>query len=189
MRVHKIYMRAAQRKHLGALHQNEWKMSGTSRKIISMKWRGMYRCQVHEKERESRRCLHPRHMLTVPALTRSYLPIPTSLFLSRQQWISCSQFDVKMLFLCLMHSQQTNKILKQNKDVGMGKYERMSAGTVSNNVGMGLWMSLCLGVGIFLFPSFFMHWHPYIPLHFIEMIFPLVYIPPYRMWREFSCTL
>ena len=28
--------------------------------------------------------------------------------------------DVKMFFLCLMHSQQTNEILKQNKDVGMG---------------------------------------------------------------------
>ena len=67
-----------------------------------------------------------------------------------------------------MHSQQTNKI--QNRDVGMG-----------------LWMSLCLGVGIFLFPFFFMHWHPYIPLHFIEMIFPLVYIHIidmlyYNMW-------
>ena len=48
-------------------------------------------------------------------------------------------------------------ILKQNKDVGMG-----------------LWMSLCLGVGIFLFPFLFMPWHPYIPLHFIETIFPLV---------------
>ena len=41
---------------------------------------------------------------------------------------------------------------------------------------MGLWMSLCLGVGIFLFPFFFVHWHPYIPLHFIEIIFPLVFI-------------
>ena len=64
-----------------------------------------------------------------------------------------------MFLLCLMHSQQTNEILKQNKDVGMG-----------------LWMGLYLGVGIFLFPFFFMPWHPYIPLHFIEMIFPLVYI-------------
>ena len=35
-------------------------------------------------------------------------------------------------------------------------------------------MTFCLGVGIFLFPSFFMTWHPYIPLHFIEMIFTLV---------------
>ena len=91
----------------------------------------------------------PRHKLI-------HNPIPTSLFLSSSQCISCSQFNVKMFFLCLMHSQQTNEI--QNRDVGMG-----------------LWMSLCLGVGIFLFPFFFMHWHPYIPLHFIEMILPLVY--------------
>ena len=27
-----------------------------------------------------------------------------------------------------------------------------------------------------LVPFFFMKWHPYIPLHFIEIIFPLVYI-------------
>ena len=45
-------------------------------------------------------------------------PIPTSLFLSSPQCISYSQFNVKMFFLCLMHSQQTNKI--QNRDVGMG---------------------------------------------------------------------
>ena len=159
MRVHKIYMRAAQRKHLGALHQNEWKMSGTSGKTISLRNEGM---SSHEKERKQEDA-SPRHKLI-------HNPIPTSLFLSSPQCISCSQFNVKIFFLCLMHSQQTNKI--QNRDVGMG-----------------LWMSLCLGVGIFLFPSFFMHWHPYIPLHFIEMIFPLVYIPPYRMWREFSCTL
>ena len=37
---------------------------------------------------------------------------------------------------------------------------------------MGLWVTLCLGV----VPFFFMKWHPYIPLHFIEMIFPLVII-------------
>ena len=28
-------------------------------------------------------------------------------------------------------NKQTNNMLKQNKDVGMGKYERVSAGTVS----------------------------------------------------------
>ena len=56
----------------------------------------------------------PRHKLV-------HNPIRTSLLLSSPQCISCSQFDVKMFFsLCLMHSQQTNKILKQNKDVGMG---------------------------------------------------------------------
>ena len=102
------------------------------------------------KKKGNKKMPTPRHKLI-------HNPIPTSLFLSSPQCISCSQFNVKMFFLCLMHSQQTNKI--QNKDVGMG-----------------LWMSLCLGVGIFLFPFFFMHWHPYIPLHFIKIIFPLVYI-------------
>ena len=46
---------------------------------------------------------------------RGPAPIPTSLFLSSPQCISYSQFNVKMFFLCLMHSQQTNKI--QNRDV------------------------------------------------------------------------
>ena len=58
--------------------------------------------------------------------------LATSLLLSSPQCISCSQFDVKMFF----HSQQTNIILKQNKDVGMG-----------------LRISL---LGIFLFPFSFM---------------------------------
>ena len=42
------------------------------------------------------------------------------------------------------------------------------------DVGMGLSMASCLSIGISLFPLFFMKWHPYIPLHFREMIFPLV---------------
>ena len=65
---------------------------------------------VHEKERKQE-----------DAYTKTqthHNPIPTSLFLSSPQCISCSQFNVKMFFLCLMHSQQTNKI--QNRDVGMG---------------------------------------------------------------------
>ena len=36
-------------------------------------------------------------------------------------------------------------------------------------------MTLCLGGGIFLFRLFYMTGHPYIPLHFMEIIFPLVY--------------
>ena len=76
---------------------------------------------LHEKER-NKKMPTPRHKVT-------HNPIPTSLFLSSPQCISCSQFNVKMFFLCLMHSQQTNKI--QKRDVGMGKYERVSAGTVS----------------------------------------------------------
>ena len=44
----------------------------------------------------------------------------------------------------------------------------------SKDVGTGLSMISCLGLGIFFFPFFFMKWHPYIPLHFREMIFPLV---------------
>ena len=75
---------------------------------------------VHEKERKQEdaqgRCKErkmptPRHKLI-------HNPIPTSLFLSSPQCISCSQFNVKMFFLCLMHLQQTNKI--PNRDVGMG---------------------------------------------------------------------
>ena len=64
---------------------------------------------VHEKER-NKKMPTPRHKLI-------HNPIPTSLFLSSPQCISYSQFNV-MFFLCLMHSQQTNKI--QNRDVGMG---------------------------------------------------------------------
>ena len=62
----------------------------------------------HEKEREQEDAF---------TQTQIHNPIPTSLFLSIPQ---CSQFDVKIFFLSPMHSQQTNKILKQNKDVGMG---------------------------------------------------------------------
>ena len=39
------------------------------------------------------------------------------------------------------------------------------------NVGMGLWIFVL----VFLVPFFFMAWHPYIPLHFIEMVFNLFY--------------
>ena len=59
---------------------------------------------VHEKERKQE-----------DAYTKIHNPIPTSLFLSSPQCISYSQFNVKMFFLCLMHSQQTNKILKKTE--------------------------------------------------------------------------
>ena len=59
---------------------------------------------VHEKERKQE-----------DAYTKTQTH---SLFPSSPQCISGSQFNVKMFFLCLMHSQQTNNI--QNKDVGMG---------------------------------------------------------------------
>ena len=47
---------------------------------------------------------------------------------------------------------------------------------IDKDVGMELLMTSCVGIGISLFPFFFMMWHPYIPLHFREMIFPLVAI-------------
>ena len=58
----------------------------------------------------------------------------------------------------------------------LGTKIKMFTGSFIKNkdVGMGLSMTSCLGIGIFLFPFFFMKWHPYIPLHFREMIFPLV---------------
>ena len=65
---------------------------------------------LHEKER-NKKMPTLRHKVTNN-------PIPTSLFLSSPQCISYSQFNVKMFFLCLMHSQKINKI--QNRDVGMG---------------------------------------------------------------------
>ena len=74
------------------------------------------------KKKGNKKMHTPRHKLI-------HNPIPTSLFLSSPQCISCSQFNVKMFFLCLVHSQQTNKI--KNRDVGMGKYERVSVGMVS----------------------------------------------------------
>ena len=63
------------------------------------------------KKKGNKKMPTPRHKLI-------HNPIPTSLFLSRPQCISYSQFNVKMFFICLMHSQQTNKI--QNRDVGIG---------------------------------------------------------------------
>ena len=63
------------------------------------------------KKKGNKKIPTPRHKLI-------HNPIPTSLFLSSPQCISYSQFNVKMFFLYLMHSQQTNKI--QNRDVGMG---------------------------------------------------------------------
>ena len=61
------------------------------------------------KKKGNKKMPTPRHKLI-------HNPIPTSLFLSRPQCISCSQFNVKMFFLCLMHSQQTNKIQNSNDD-------------------------------------------------------------------------
>ena len=54
------------------------------------------------KKKGNKKMPSPRHKLI-------HNPIPTSLFLSRLQ---CSQFDVKIFFLYLMHSQQTNNIFK-----------------------------------------------------------------------------
>ena len=58
--------------------------------------------------------------MPTPRLKLIHNPIPTSLFLSRPQYILCQQFDVKVFSLPNAHSKQTNKILKQNNDVGMG---------------------------------------------------------------------
>ena len=72
----------------------------------------------------------PRHKLI-------HNPIPTSLF-----WI---------LFVCCECIRQRKSIFTLNwlHEIHCG-LER------NKDVGMGLWMSLCLGVGIFLFPFFFM---------------------------------
>ena len=91
---------------------------------------------LHEKERKQEDAY-------TKTQTHSY-PIPTSLFLSSPQCISCYQFNVKMFFLCLMHSQQT----KLNSE------QRCRDGVMNEFVS---WCrSLCLGVGIFLFAFFFM---------------------------------
>ena len=95
-------------------------MSGTSVKIISMKRRGDVGMLLHENER-NKKMPTPRHKVI-------HNPIPTSLFLPRPQHTSCRQLDIFVLFS--LPNMQTN-ILKQNKYVGMGKYERVSAGTVS----------------------------------------------------------
>ena len=58
----------------------------------------------HEKEKMP----SPRHKLI-------HNPIPTS----------------RTHNVAIMHSQQTNTILKAEQDIGMGKYKRVSAGTVS----------------------------------------------------------
>ena len=107
---------------------------------------------LHEKERN--KMPTPRHKVT-------HNPIPTSLFLPRlQRTFSCRQLDVKMLccLLCL-HNKQTNKQHVKAK-------RRCRDGVMSDFV------SWCRH----LVPFFFMKLHPYIPLHFIEMIFPLVYM-------------
>ena len=64
--------------------------------------------ELVKQRKGTRRCLHQD--------TNSFITLSlyTCLFLSRPQ---CRQFDVEMFFLCLMHS---NKVLKQDKDVGMG---------------------------------------------------------------------
>ena len=70
---------------------------------------------LHEKGR-NKKMPTPRHEVT-------HNPIPTSLFLPRLQHnIFRRQLDIKMLccFLCLITNKQTNNMLQQNKDVGMG---------------------------------------------------------------------
>ena len=63
---------------------------------------------------------------------------------------------------------------------------RTAAYRKETNIGMELSMTSCLGVGIFLFPFFFMtSLHP---LHFREMIFPLV-ITLYMLWVDMTTNL
>ena len=90
--------------------KNEW----NKWKNYFYKMKGDVGMSGHEKKGNKK--MHtPRHKLV-------HNPIRTSLLLSSPQCISCSQFDVTKMFffLCLMHSLQINKNLKQNKDVGMG---------------------------------------------------------------------
>ena len=62
------------------------------------------------KKKGNKKMPTPRHI---------HNPIPTSLFLSRPQYI-LSAIQCKGVSLPNAHSKQTNKILKQNKHVGMG---------------------------------------------------------------------
>ena len=62
------------------------------------------------KNKGNKKMPTPRHKLI-------HNPIPTSLFLSSPQCISCSQFDV----FSLPNAFTTNNKI-QNRDVGMGLY-------------------------------------------------------------------
>ena len=61
-------------------------------------------------------------------------PIPTSLFISDNYVCSCL-----WIYWCAIWGQKLKCVREKNKDVGMG-----------------LSMTSCLGIGIFLFPFFFM---------------------------------
>ena len=52
------------------------------------------------------------------------------------QAIGCQDVVLFALPNAFITNKHTNNMSKQNKDVGMGKYERVSAGT--EDVGMGL---------------------------------------------------
>ena len=58
------------------------------------------------------------------------------------------------MYCAFLYYSLHTKRQQQNKDVGMGKYERVSAGT--ERCRDGVMNDFCLGVGIFLFPFFFM---------------------------------
>ena len=74
---------------------------------------------LHEKER-NKKMPTPRHKVT-------HNPIPTSLFLPRlatmyifMQAIGCQDVLLFALPNAFITNKQTNNMLKQNKDVGMG---------------------------------------------------------------------
>ena len=71
------------------------------------------------KKKGNKKMPTPRHKLI-------HNPIPTSLFLSSPQCISCYQFNVKMFFLCLVHSQQTKQNSEQRcRDGVMNEFVEM----------------------------------------------------------------
>ena len=94
----------------------------------------------------------PRHKVT-------HNPIPTSLF--------C----FNMLFVCLFVCYECIRQSKQHNILTSNCLRNMLCCGLGRNKDMSDFVSWCRHL---LVPSFFMKWHPYIPLHFIEMIFPLV---------------
>ena len=99
------------------------------------------------KRRETRVCLHQnRNWFLTPSLHLCLLFVCVNIF-----------FVTKLSIVPVQYLPNNRNISERNKDIGLG-----------------LWMNFCFGVGIPLFTFFFMRWHPYILVYFREMIFPLV---------------
>ena len=95
---------------------------------------------LHEKER-NKKMPTPRHKVT-------HNPIPTSLFCFNMLFV-CLFVCLFVRYKCIRQSKQqnilTSNFLRNMLCCGLGRHK---------DVGMGLLVTLCLGVGIFLFLSF-----------------------------------